>query len=329
MGVIFLIVLIALALSLYDFFSTRDTNRLSAKVAAEKNQKYGAYAIQKSYNIILSLILLGFLVLSGAYFAFEKGFGFGFNNETPPKREKIDTFLLTINAPPVEHIETLPPSYRLSGKEGTGTPSPASRQQAEPPSKDEKEPEKAPENKNTPEPEKAPKSTAAEKPAKPKKYSSIEEQIRAEERKMFEDAGGEAKRAEIRRKAEEDKKRRDEEQKRRNAAQTQQSQQNAGGNNGSKGQPMVNFVLDGRTPHNNDYWNIRNPGYTCGQGISGKVVIKIKVNGSGNVTSAVPVNPGNLNQCLIDQATAYAKMSRFNTSSTQLQEGTITYVFAP
>ncbi len=324
MGVIFFIVLIALALSLYDFFSTRDTNRLSAKVAAEKNQKYGAYAIQKSYNIILSLILLGFLLIAGGYMAFERGFGYGWNDEPQPQKEKIDTFLLTINAPPLEHNETLPPSYKLNGKQGEGTPSAAAPQQNEPPAKEEKQPKKTDNNVEVDKP----KNTSPEKPPKQKKYSSIEERIKAEERQMFEEAGGEAKRAEIRRKAEEDKKRNEEEQRKKNAAQSQANKQNNGGNNGSKGMPMASFELEGRTKLE-PYEFVDNPGYTCQQGVSGKVVIKIKVNSSGSIIYAEPMNPEKLNPCLVQQSKIYAKKSKFIASSSALREGTITYVFAP
>ena len=93
---------------------------------------------------------------------------------------------------------------------------------------------------------------------------------------------------------------------------------------------MVNYVLDGRSPHNNDIWNVRNPGYTCGQGMSGEVVVKIRVNTNGNVVYAKAIsNVSGLNPCLVEQSEAYAKMSRFNTSSTDNQEGTITYRFVP
>ncbi len=93
---------------------------------------------------------------------------------------------------------------------------------------------------------------------------------------------------------------------------------------------MVNYVLDGRTPHNNDIWHIRNPGYTCGQGMSGEVIVKIRVNTNGNVVYAKVMNDvSRLNPCLIEQAEAYAKKSRFSPSAVDNQEGTITYRFVP
>lgn len=324
MGVIIFIVLVTLGISLYDFISSRDINRLAHEVSAEKNKRYGAYALRSSYNLVLSIIMGIMLLVFGAFFFAQRGFGW--NVSLPEdKTEKSDTFLLTINAPPVEHIETLPPSYKLSGKEGQGAPSEARQAQPEP---------EPPVEDTPPKPDRITDHTeaSADKPKnnnteKPKKYSSIEEQIRAEERKYFEEAGGEKKREEIRKKAEERK--RLEEEKRKNAP-VKPSNQNDGGNNGSKGQPMVNFVLNGRTPHNNDYWHIRNPGYTCGQGVSGQVVVKIKVNANGDVIEAKATgNVAGINPCLIQQSEAYARKSRFNAVSTPTQEGTITYVFSP
>lgn len=328
MGVILIIVLAALALSLYDFFSSRDANRLSAKVASEKNTKYGAYSLSRSYNIVLTVILLCFLVLSGAYLGLERGFGFSWNTEKPEKIVKLDTLQLTIPAPPVEHVETLPPSYRLNSKVGTGAPSVASPQQNDPPEQEKDKPEaEKPEKSTPPEGEKL-KNTSGEKPPKQKKYSSVEEQIRAEERKMFEEAGGEAKRAEIRKKMEEDRRKREEEQKKRQ--QSQQTQQNTGGSNAPAGKVEALWKLDGRTPHNNDEQNIKNPRYVCQQGYTGKIVLKIKVNSNGIVESAVPASSiAGLNACLLQEAQDYAKRSRFNASSKPMQEGTITYVFSP
>lgn len=329
MGVIIIIVLAALALSLYDFFSSRDTQRLSQKVASEKNQKYGAYAIARSYNIILTVILLCFLLLCGAYLGLERGFAFSWNAEKPEKIEHMDTFKLMIAAPPVEHIETLPPSYRLNPKTGNGSPS-AGSQQAE---KQEAEQDKPETDKPESQPERRPEGdkpqkAAGERPPK-QKYSSIEEQIRAEERRMFEEAGGEAKRAEIRRKMEEDRKRREEEQKKRQQ-QSAQTNPNQGGSNAPAGKVETMWKLDGRTPHNNDERNIKNPQYTCEQGYTGKIVLKIKVNGDGVVTDAEPMsNVAGLAPCLLQQAKEYAKRSRFNTSSKTVQEGTMTYIFSP
>lgn len=105
----------------------------------------------------------------------------------------------------------------------------------------------------------------------------------------------------------------------------------AGGNKAYGGETMVSFSLQNRSPFENNSWHIRNPGYTCGSGASGKVTMRIKVDPAGRVISA------NFDQnlststdpCMLEQAEKYARMSRFNANSTagKVQEGTITYTF--
>lgn len=145
------------------------------------------------------------------------------------------------------------------------------------------------------------------------------------EKKLFEETGGEAKR----------KRMMDEMEKRKNdrSSQSDQKSENStsqkGGNTAYSGNVMVDWSLKGRSPHQNDNWWIRNPGYTCGYGSAGRITVHIKVNQAGNVVSAIPVSSGGANQCMIDQAVLYAKKSRFNYSGTSSseQEGTITYTF--
>ena len=92
---------------------------------------------------------------------------------------------------------------------------------------------------------------------------------------------------------------------------------------------MVSFNLKNRQPHQDNMWFIRNPGYTCnGNGI---VVVDIKVNQSGNVTSVI-LNSNmsrNANSCMVEAGIKYAKMSRFkySGSAAKIQAGTITYEF--
>ncbi|NAS31288.1 hypothetical protein GTQ40_09925 [Flavobacteriaceae bacterium R38] len=70
-----------------------------------------------------------------------------------------------------------------------------------------------------------------------------------------------------------------------------------------------------------------NPIYTCAQ--QGKIVINIKVDQSGNVIEATfnQASSTSKNGCLIDNAIAYAKRSKFQTSSRSNQLGSITYLF--
>ncbi len=331
MAIIVFIVLITLALSLYDFISSRDVERLSASVSKLKAQKYGAYDLRKSYNLVLTIIVLVFSSLFAAYIGYDKIYGFG--RPEAEQKERSDTFMLTLNAPPLEHNETLPPAYTLNGKQGSGPKTTASN--ASEPETESKEP--TPENldvENVPENVKVKSSIAnpnSEKPIKTKtnKSTSAEQEVKDFERKLFEDAKGVKERERIQKEAEEKRKIR-EQKKQQQQNQSTQSTNNDGGNNGAKGKTMVNFELKGRTPHNNDLWYVRNPGYTCGQGISGEVVVKIKVNSNGDVTEATILGDVSLlNPCLAKQAKDYAKKSRFNASDVASQEGKITYRFVP
>ena len=69
------------------------------------------------------------------------------------------------------------------------------------------------------------------------------------------------------------------------------------------------------------------PIYTCERG--GKVVINIKVNGSGQVYEVAfnEKSPNTNDYCLIENAKTYALKASFNSSSKSSQIGTITYLF--
>lgn len=109
------------------------------------------------------------------------------------------------------------------------------------------------------------------------------------------------------------------------------------GNNGDgnnvqySGDVMVEFKLDNRSAYDNNMWYIRNPGYTCGFGSSGKVVVKITVDKSGKVVSATydASKSKGTNSCMIEQSVRYAKKSKFNYSSKspENQSGYIIYMF--
>ncbi|WP_165388998.1 hypothetical protein [Aquimarina brevivitae] len=72
---------------------------------------------------------------------------------------------------------------------------------------------------------------------------------------------------------------------------------------------------------------IPNPVYTCNG--SGKVVVKIEVNSNGYVvdTKIDKRKSSTRNECLFDNAMAYAREALFSKSSIEEQEGTITYFF--
>ena len=95
------------------------------------------------------------------------------------------------------------------------------------------------------------------------------------------------------------------------------------------GNVMVSWSLTERTAHLNNNWYVRNPGYTCDQDSYGKITIQIKVDQNGSVIYASVLEKGDASQCMINQAIKYAKLSRFNysTTATPNQIGTITYTF--
>ena len=104
-----------------------------------------------------------------------------------------------------------------------------------------------------------------------------------------------------------------------------------GKTNQYSGNVMVDFFLPGRTAYDNNNWHIRNPGYTCGFGSSGTVVINVKVNLNGRVLKITydSSQSSNATDCMIEQAKKYAQMSRFNFSgeASEEQSGYIRYQF--
>lgn len=163
-----------------------------------------------------------------------------------------------------------------------------------------------------------------------KSASDVEKSVRDEERKMFDETGGEAKRKAIR---EED------EQRKKNVKESIKDNGKVKGNNppgdsspnAVKGNVMVEWSLSNRNPHLNNEWYVRNPGYTCGYGSSGRVAISIKVGQDGKVISAVQDISGSssASACMIEQALKYAKLSRFDYSGSapEAQSGKIYYTF--
>jgi hypothetical protein len=97
------------------------------------------------------------------------------------------------------------------------------------------------------------------------------------------------------------------------------------------GDVMVEFKLEGRTAYENNLWYVRNPGYTCGFGASGKVVVKINVDKGGKVIEASfdASKSSGASACMIEQSVRYAKRSRFNfkESASAQQSGFIIYKF--
>jgi outer membrane biosynthesis protein TonB len=159
-----------------------------------------------------------------------------------------------------------------------------------------------------------------------KSSSDVEKSVKEEERKMFEETGGAAKRKAIQEQDAERKKNKKEQV----SASKPNETCNSGGDKAVKGNVMVEWNLPNRSPHQNNEWNVRNPGYTCGTGSSGRVVVAIKVGQDGKVISAVydPVGSTSASPCMVEQAIKYAKKSRFDYSAGEVsQSGKIFYTF--
>jgi tRNA pseudouridine55 synthase len=95
-----------------------------------------------------------------------------------------------------------------------------------------------------------------------------------------------------------------------------------------EGNVMVQWKMDGRTPHNNNSWYVRNPGYMCGFDEDGLLYLDITVNDFGDVID-VKINKeksSNTNPCIIKYGVEYARMSRFSPSNNK-QKGYIIYKF--
>ena len=147
-------------------------------------------------------------------------------------------------------------------------------------------------------------------------YGDPNERIRQFEQQLFDESGGQKEREKI-------------------LKEHQQNQQknpdpNAKNTKGDKSNVMVDWKLDGRTAYENNNWWVRNPGYTCGYGSSGKVVVKITVDQGGKVIHAIydASASSGANPCMIEQSVEYAKKSKFNFKDSQGQQsGFIIYRF--
>ncbi|MDG1332795.1 MAG: hypothetical protein P8P74_10715 [Crocinitomicaceae bacterium] len=149
------------------------------------------------------------------------------------------------------------------------------------------------------------------------------------EKRMFEEAGGAAEREKIRAQIEA-RKQREKEQAQNNATNDQNSS-TQGTNNAVAGNVMVSFNVPKHTAHQGNDYYVRNPGYKCGVGASGRVMILVKVDQSGKVLSATydPSQSDNATYCMITEAKKYALISRFNyaADAAKSQSGWISYTF--
>ena len=148
------------------------------------------------------------------------------------------------------------------------------------------------------------------------------------EKRMFEEAGGEAEREKIR---EQILARKEREKQQEKSTDNKGESSTSGTANAVAGNVMVKFNVPKHTAHQGNVYYVRNPGYKCGVGASGLVVILVKVDQGGNVLSATydPTQSSNADNCMISEAKKYALMSRFNysASAAKSQSGWISYTF--
>ncbi|MDX2361676.1 MAG: hypothetical protein QNK23_12785 [Crocinitomicaceae bacterium] len=152
--------------------------------------------------------------------------------------------------------------------------------------------------------------------------AQVEEQYRQLEEEMYDEAGGDKTRDEIRQEMEN----------RRNhdlelAAQNENATQNnnPGQENVAAGAVMVEGKADGRNA-----LHLPSPGYMTGFGSSGVVMVIVKLNVNGNVVTATydASRSHAANQQMINFALEYAKKSRFSHSSDPSKvSGWISYRF--
>lgn len=158
-----------------------------------------------------------------------------------------------------------------------------------------------------------------------KTAAQIEADYKALEQQMYEDAGGDKTRDQIRKEMKEREKM--------NSAvkPLENKTSQTGGDKAYAGNVMVDWSLPERDAHQKNNWYVRNPGYNCGHGATGRVTVMIKVNQNGNVTGAEydPTQSSKASGCMIEQALKYALMSRFSYSGSaeKIQMGRITYTF--
>ena len=152
----------------------------------------------------------------------------------------------------------------------------------------------------------------------------IEQSIQDYEKSLYQANGGEQERDKILKESEQRKN-----DLKKQAPLKPENKESSGAKTVYAGNVMVEWSLAQRTAYQNNNWHVRNPGYTCGYGSSGKVTVQIKVNQNGNVIQAAVLSSSSANECMTQQALKYAKLSRFNYSNSAStgQVGTITYTF--
>jgi len=126
MSAMIVIAIIVLGVSLYDYFDSKDWQQITCVdrinvVFEERNKKYGAYSIRRDYNDLVLFIVLGLVGLVAIATIVNTGMSMTTTELALPVVE-LDTTLMTLEAPPMDHIETIPTPYKIVGGGGSGTP---------------------------------------------------------------------------------------------------------------------------------------------------------------------------------------------------------------
>lgn len=127
MSTLIVIAIIALGVSLYDYFDSKDWQQITAVqrinvVFEERNKKYGAYSIRRDYNDLILFIVIGIFILFGAFSIASFGLRVTAEEMKIPVVQ-VDTTLMTLEAPPMDHIETVPSPFKVvGGNGGSGSP---------------------------------------------------------------------------------------------------------------------------------------------------------------------------------------------------------------
>lgn len=321
--VIFVVLaLMVLAIALYDFFVSRTWHELlyaerNDQNAALRERHRRANAIRKAYNRLMLVIVAVITALAVSALVANKTLGGGGNVIQPPK--PYDTIQLTLEAPPMEHIETLPESYKLEGNAAIDQNAQEERRKQDGSERpDDGRPSQNNGGSNNP----------TEQASKtPNKTPTI---LRSQTDQEIYNQGQST--------YEEMKRRSAERQRQREQQRADQLARQQNGNkptndptrvNSKSGTADVDWDHSWRKAFQNRDDNVRTPKYTCPSGVAGKVKIKVRLNSNGDVISATPLTSG-VDQCLIDQALLYARTkSRFETSSKEMDEGVLTYTFYP
>lgn len=323
MFILFIILLIVLAFSLFLYVDNEEWNFLNANLLyrslfEHRNKQYGAFQLRKNNAGLLTTIIFIFVIVTAGLITFKKIDLLPQPDLANIANDVNDTTEFVLNN--IQNtVETPPSAFNYQGNNGDNQPVAQNGSQSE-------EDGESEQSQTTSSPLNSPKENASNSESKTNKRTSAEQSIYDFERQLKEQAGGNAERERIQKEWDERKRQRENKEKQRPAINGGNGGV-AGTNAGVDGKTLVTWDLDGRKAHQNDDSNVKIPGYTCGKGINAKVTVRVKVNSNGDVIFAKSIAPEGTNQCCIDKAEAYAKKSRFEYASKTVQEGTITYTF--